>query len=103
MNPRALDLYCGDGGASMGLARAGFEVNGVDSRPHPRYPFLLLQADALEVLHRLLDYRHAGIGPKDNPPAVDFIWASPPCQKFSRLRFMPGLQAEPPRSHRADP
>jgi DNA (cytosine-5)-methyltransferase 1 len=31
--PVALDLYCGDGGASMGLHRAGLKVLGVDHKP----------------------------------------------------------------------
>lgn len=32
MKPLALDLFCGAGGVSMGLLRAGFEVIGVDPR-----------------------------------------------------------------------
>lgn len=32
MKPRALDLFCCAGGASMGLHRAGFDVTGVDIR-----------------------------------------------------------------------
>lgn len=31
MRPRALDLFCGAGGASMGLHRAGFEVHTADA------------------------------------------------------------------------
>jgi DNA (cytosine-5)-methyltransferase 1 len=73
---RALDLFCGDGGASMGLSRAGFEVIGVDHKPHPRYPFQFIQADAME-------FSFAG---------YDFVWASPPCQKYTRLRFMPNYR-----------
>jgi DNA (cytosine-5)-methyltransferase 1 len=76
---KALDLYCGDGGASMGLHRAGFCVTGVDHKPHPRYPFRFIQADAQQF-------------PLDG---YDFVWASPPCQKYTRLRFMPNYRQHP--------
>lgn len=68
---KALDLFCGAGGASMGLRRAGFDVLGVDMAKQHEYPFEFVQSDAV------------GFG---IPADIDFVWASPPCQKFSAYR-----------------
>jgi DNA (cytosine-5)-methyltransferase 1 len=72
MTIRALDLFCGAGGASSGLVAAGMEVTGVDYLPQPHYPYRL---------HFL--QRNVGDLSPDFLRKFDFIWASPPCQRFS--------------------
>lgn len=70
MKLRALDLFCGAGGVTKGLQRAGFHVTGVDLVASPRYcGDEFIQANALTV-------------PLDG---YDFIWASPPCQRYARI------------------
>ncbi len=65
---RALDLFCGAGGASVGIKQAGFDVCGVDINPQPDYPFQLRVQDAITT--SLMGF--------------DFVWASPPCQCFTK-------------------
>jgi DNA (cytosine-5)-methyltransferase 1 len=72
MKPRALDLFCCAGGASVGLERAGFDVVGVDIEFHKNYPGPMIVIDALKIeqVLALSDF--------------DLIWASPPCQRWSK-------------------
>jgi len=78
--PRALDLFCGAGGATKGLQRAGFYVVGVDIKPQPRYcGDEFVQADALGLS---LAYIRS----------FDFGWASPPCQRYSLLAYRTGTR-----------
>lgn len=69
----AVDLFCCAGGASDGLTRAGFVVRGVDLEEQPEYPYHFRRGDALD---EVLD-------------GADFVWASPPCQKFTAYRRRP--------------
>lgn len=73
---RALDLFCGGGGATKGLQDAGFHVTGVDIKASPRYVgngFWHCSALCLAPID-LWNF--------------DFIWASPPCQHNTALRHM---------------
>lgn len=58
--PRALDLFCGAGGAARGLMEAGFHV--------------FIQANAFEFFATA------------NPSLYAFIWASPHCQRHSMMK-----------------
>lgn len=76
---KLLDLYCGGGGAAMGYYKAGFdEIIGIDIVYRPNYPFKFIKADALEFL-RTTDLTE-----------FDAIHASPPCQRYSKLKHLSG-------------
>lgn len=79
--PLLLDLFSGAGDCAMGYYRAGFDVVGVDNRPQPHYPFRFIQADALLYLYAQ--------GRK-----YDAVHASPPCQGYSKLRFLPHVKGK---------
>lgn len=73
---KLLDLCCKAGGCSMGYFQAAkdlgieLEITGIDIEPQPNYPFIFIQADAVEFLRaNYMDYSH--------------FHASPPCQPYS--------------------
>jgi len=70
---RMADLFCGAGGISDGAAAEGWEVIGVDIVRRPEYKHPLIHKDILTI-------EANEIGP------VDWLHASPPCQRFSTAR-----------------
>jgi DNA (cytosine-5)-methyltransferase 1 len=83
--PRLLDLFCCDGGASVGYARAGFEVTGVDIRRRKFYPYEFIKADVRDVLRDVSFLR-----------SFDAIAASPPCPMNSRTQHLRNAQGKQP-------
>jgi DNA (cytosine-5)-methyltransferase 1 len=73
---KVLDLFCGAGGAAMGIHQAlpDAEITGVDLAPQKNYPFNFILGDALTF-------------PLEG---YDFVWASPPCQQHTSLRRVTG-------------
>lgn len=73
---KAADLFCGAGGAGLGLEAAGYDVTGYDHWRH-----------ALDT-HRINGKQAVARELLDEPPitdrSVDLLWASPPCQPFSQ-------------------
>lgn len=58
----------------MGLHRAGFHVEGWDMDEQPRYPFKFHRGNALDA----------------DLSEFDCVWASPPCQRFTKARKLQG-------------
>lgn len=80
---KLLDLFCGVGGASVGYAKAGFELHGVDLKHGKRYPFTYTRANVLDII-------------KDQEfiDQFDVIHASPPCQTHSITQHLRNAQGK---------
>jgi DNA (cytosine-5)-methyltransferase 1 len=93
--PRAIDLFCGCGGLTLGLRQAGFRVLGaVDNDPiatatykrnHSRVHVWKSDIAGLSVAEVR---RRLGLRKGD----VELLAGCPPCQGFSRMRTLNGLK-----------
>jgi DNA (cytosine-5)-methyltransferase 1 len=95
---RILDLFCGGGGAAMGLHQAfpEAEIVGVDIAPQKHYPFTFIQSDWYGAIARLpglwehVDHYGCANCNGDGCELCRgerelFVWASPPCQRYSTM------------------
>ncbi len=74
---KVLDLFCGVGGATLGLQRAGFEVAaGVDVDEATAHAYERMTG-VPSIVADVGDLRPGGV------PGFDVVWASPPCQPYS--------------------
>lgn len=87
MSPAVVDLYCGAGGASLGLVQAGWDLRlAADVDPkcgmthQASLPGEFLGADLRAVeMDKVLNT--AGVAPRE----LDLLFAGPPCQGFSMI------------------
>lgn len=80
----ALDLFCGGGGACKGLLDYFDEVVGYDVDNQSKYyPGTFIQGDVMSL--KAIDIED-----------FDFIWASPPCQRYSTATKRWGVSGNHP-------
>jgi len=83
-----LELFCGAGGAAMGMIQAGASVTGVDRDPHcaPFYPGRFILCDVFKV-ERLMDWSFI-------ISRADLVWAGPKCEGNSPATNMRASNAD---------
>lgn len=79
----AIDLFCGAGGLTCGLRRAGIDVRlGVDNDPYCRYPYTA--NNAADFLLQSIEYvRKEDLMPYFADASIRLLAGCAPCQTFS--------------------
>lgn len=91
--PKAASLFCGAGGACLGLRQAGYDViAGVDFDPLALTTYAAAGGHAVQ--HMITE--EAPVPPEwvELMTGLDLLWASPPCQPWSRAGKMKGAEDE---------
>jgi DNA (cytosine-5)-methyltransferase 1 len=70
---RALICFCCQGGEAMGYHQAGFDIEGIDISPQPRFPFAFRHGDAITFV-------------REHGHKFDLIAGGPPCQRYSKAQ-----------------
>lgn len=93
--PRAVDLFAGCGGLTLGLKKAGFRVVGaIESDPRTaesyrlNHPTVDLQEKHIEEINVRVWMKRLGVGVGE----LDLLAGCPPCQGFSALRTRNGAK-----------
>jgi DNA (cytosine-5)-methyltransferase 1 len=81
VTPTAVDLFCGAGGASLGLHQAGFDVRAAVDTDETALQTHHENLSAEPVFHDLADVHPTALPGDARDPA--FVHGSPPCQGFS--------------------
>jgi len=83
----AVDLFCGAGGLSFGLGKAGITVRaGIDLDPHCSYPYAENNHKAKFLLKDICEVEADTVRKLYRPSAFKLLAGCAPCQPFSTLR-----------------
>lgn len=84
--PIAIDLFCGAGGLTLGLRKAGFEVvAGVELKPEIAETYKANHRNTKLLIKDIRQVKGKEILKLINRKRIDLIAGCPPCQGFSQL------------------
>lgn len=99
--PKAIDLFCGAGGLTLGLKQAGFDVVGaidIDEAACDSYKMNHPEVNLWDTDIKELTGKDVLNKLKIKPGELDLLAGCPPCQGFSSIRTLNGGPAEDERN-----